>query len=327
MEFRTCLVSAWCPSHPQTDVQGEFLCVHGRVINTLQPLSSCPHLPWGDRTHRCLGQQLLGSLKHFLLWAMLQWGSNTNPAGKQCWILVFLKKKNYKKDFIFLNVLCEKCLFLSSYWEIPNTTLATTSVRPEVFTLCYLLGLIMFSDFSLKSEHSGIADISWCILYIYVYIYIYQICCWYRAAVSMHWPAPFFPCPWWPAEHRDVVWQHQDTLGATDCQWPPWPGHRRLKTSQMLWWRLLLLLCHCVLAHFVSTLLRDASFFHQKFIHSSQQLGWDSEGKTREVVQFVNKTLNWRWVFQKALTLLDKKGPVQMILVTAGAVLSARLKC
>lgn len=38
-----------------------------------------------------------------------------------------------------------------------------------------------------------------------------------------------------------------------------------------------------VLVHFVFRLLRDASFFHQKVIHSSQQLGLDSEGKTGEV--------------------------------------------
>lgn len=76
-----------------------------------------------------------------------------------------------------------------------------------------------------KSKHSDIADISWYISYIY----IYQICCWYRAAVWVHQPAPLVLCPWWPAEQRDVVWQHQDTLGALDgshgCRWPPGPCH------------------------------------------------------------------------------------------------------
>lgn len=58
----------------------------------------------------------------------------------------FLQKKIYKKDFIFLNVLCDKCLFLSSYWgcltssEIPNIALATVSARPDVFTLFIRLG-------------------------------------------------------------------------------------------------------------------------------------------------------------------------------------------
>lgn len=47
-----------------------------------------------------------------------------------------------------------------------------------------------------------------------------------------------------------------------------------------------------VLVHFVFRLLRDASFFHTKMIRSSQYLGLDSEGKTGEVVQFVNKTVN-----------------------------------
>lgn len=52
-------------------------------------------------------------------------------------------------------------LRMLTFSEIPNTALATMSVGPEVFTLYYLLGLIMFSDFSLgKSEHSDIADIS-----------------------------------------------------------------------------------------------------------------------------------------------------------------------
>lgn len=40
---------------------------------------------------------------------------NTNLAWKQCYFLVFFTKEIYKKDFIFLNTLCDKCLFLSSY--------------------------------------------------------------------------------------------------------------------------------------------------------------------------------------------------------------------
>lgn len=49
-----------------------------------------------------------------------------------------------------------------------------------------------------------------------------------------------------------------------------------------------------VLFHFVFRFLREASFFHTKMMRSSQRLGLDSEGKTGEVVQFVNKTLNRR---------------------------------
>lgn len=111
MEFRTCLASAWRPSHPQSDVQGEFLCVHGRGWVHYSPRAAAQP-PWGDRTHRGLGQQLLGSLKHFLLCE----GPTLTLLESSAGFLVFLKKKNnYRKDFIFLNVLCEKCLFLSSY--------------------------------------------------------------------------------------------------------------------------------------------------------------------------------------------------------------------
>lgn len=39
--------------------------------------------------------------------------------------------------------------------EIPNIAPATMSVRPDVFTSCYLLGLVVFRGFSLgKAEHS-----------------------------------------------------------------------------------------------------------------------------------------------------------------------------
>lgn len=109
-------------------------------------------------------------------------------------------------------------------------------------------------------------------------------------------------------------------------------GHRRLKTSQVLWWRLLLLLCHSMSWFTLCSNFLDMLFFHQKMIHSSQQLGLDSEGKTggglwgRSVCE-QNSELKRRWIFQKALTLLDEEKLVQSILVAGGAVLSARLRC
>lgn len=93
-----------------------------------------------------------------------------------------------------------------------------------------------------------------------------------------------------------MVWQHQDTLGALDR------SHRLsvatlavpqccARAQKALNFSNAVMEAAAappvpldVLAHFVFRLLRDASFFHQKVIHSSQQLGLDSGGKTGEVV-------------------------------------------
>lgn len=162
-----------------------------------------------------------------------------------------------------------------------------------------------------------------------MYIYIYQICCWYCVA-------PFIPCPWWPAEqlsrgrgvaapgHLGSIGQEHKlavaTLAVPQCcaraqkalnfsnavveaAAPPVPLH--------------------ILVHFVFTLLRDASLFTKKWFIAAG-LGLRRENRRGSLVCEQNSELKRRWVFQKALTLLDENRPVQRILVT---VLSARLRC
>lgn len=158
-----------------------------------------------------------------------------------------------------------------------------------------------------KSEHSDIAEISWYILYVYIYIrYVVDI-------VLLCECTDLLSRGMWCGSTR-TPWEHW--TGAADCRWPPGPchsavpehrtqgGHRRLKTSQMLWWRLLLLLCHSMSWFTLCSNLRDA-FFPPKMIHSSQQLGLDSEGKTGGCFCEQNSELKRRWIFQKALTYLE----------------------
>lgn len=159
-----------------------------------------------------------------------------------------------------------------------------------------------------KSKHSDIADISWYISYIYIYIsdMLLISCCCVSAPACSFGSVSMMTC--W-AEGRGVAapghlgsigWEPQllvATWAMPQCCARAQGGHRRLKTSQVLWWRLLLLLCHSMSWFTLCSNFLEMLFFHQKMIHSSQQLGLDSEGKQEvvcEVVQFVNKTLNWR---------------------------------
>lgn len=146
------------------------------------------------------------------------------------------------------------------------------------------------------------------------YISIYQICCWYCAAVgllcSFRVPGDLLSRGTWCGSTR-TPWEPW-----TGCQWPPWPWHsavpghrtqgehRRLKTSQMLWPRLLLLLCR-LMSWFTlcSDFLEMLLFSTKKWFIAANSWAWTQKGKQEmvcEVVQFVNKTeLKRRWILKK----------------------------
>lgn len=122
---------------------GEKLRAIVKLGNTLQSLwaaavpfscsgSSSPALPadafptdlrvsWGQNRADISGVslwygRLMGDTKHLVSWSILQWMSETLILLESSAIFWYFLQKIYKKDFIFLNVLCDKCLFLSSYW-------------------------------------------------------------------------------------------------------------------------------------------------------------------------------------------------------------------
>ena len=247
---------------------------------------NCADISWVSSWYR----GLLGSMKHFILWSVLQWMSETLILLESSAIFwYFLQKKIYKKDFIFLNILCDKCLFLSSYWgcltfsEIPNIALATVSVRPNVFTLYYLLGWVMFKWFSLrKSEHS-------------------EYCRYAVAWVHLH--TFFILCPWWLTDRREMAWWHQNALTSvwrsgeqtramdrrspreTSCCDVPvrrvsqntWRFTEGLRTCKMLWIEACCNSCAMpldVLVDFVFKLLTGAPFSTKKRLIIADSWAW-----------------------------------------------------
>lgn len=174
-DFEACLASGCCPSHSLTYAWGgKNVCALVKLQNTLRSLEAAV-VPssWSEQAEPSCSLWVFGGAAVPVLLGSADgtegwWGHkallvvhatvnvwNTNLA----WNIFY--RNIYGKNFIFLKVLCEKCLFLSSYWGcftslgIPNAAVAAVSVRPDVFTLFYLLVLVVLKWFSPgKSEHS-----------------------------------------------------------------------------------------------------------------------------------------------------------------------------
>lgn len=156
----------------------------------------------------------------------------------------------------------------------------------------------MFIDF-LWSQSILIAQISADVFYIYIYIrYIADIVVLCECS-----DLPHSFCPWCPPEQRDMMWQHQDTLGALDrshrlsvatLAMPQETGWaQKAKNSQMLWWRLLLLLCHSMSWFTLcSDFLEMLLFSIQKWFIAANTWSWTQKGKQERLFSLWTE-LNW----------------------------------
>lgn len=204
---------------------------------------------------------------------------NTTLAWKQCYILVFFTKKIYKKDFIFLNILCDKCLFLSSYGgclpfsEIPNIALATASVKARCVYFILFIRLDSVQMIFLLVRAFWILQICYRVSAPTCFFF-------YSVSVVTSWPegdgvvGPDAPGSVWRGREQTRATGHQSPRQTSCCDVPVrrvsqnmWRLTEGLKTCKMLWIEACCYSCAMpldVFIDFVFRLLTGAPFFHQK---------------------------------------------------------------